>query len=168
MEFGLVNTEPVIRTNSGKWVDVFMPTMDMIDIDDIAHGLSLLCRWGGQCPRFYSVAEHSLACMQKTNGGLKNKLASLMHDASEAYLVDLPRPIKRNISEYKGLEDNLLKVIFDKYEIPFPLSEEVKKIDDEMLEYEWRNFMIRDTKEIMGYPPIQIKQHFLEAFKLLT
>jgi uncharacterized protein len=74
------------------------PRPDEIRLVDIAHALSKLCRYGGQCLSFYSVAEHSLLVASKAPDHLK--LVALMHDASEAYLLDIPRPIKRHLAGY--------------------------------------------------------------------
>ena len=87
--------EGVIRTYTGKYINVFDPDPEMIDIEDIAHSLSNTCRWGGHCRKFYSVAQHSVMVVDWLPvSDSKLRLAGLMHDATEAYLTDLSKPIK--------------------------------------------------------------------------
>jgi len=86
---------------------------DEIDSRDIAHALSMLCRFGGHTRRFYSVAEHCVLMSYAV--APEYALAALLHDAAEAYMVDLPRPIKRNLPTYGIYEDSLLDCIARKY-----------------------------------------------------
>lgn len=81
-----------IQTFTGKKVFPLAMTTDMVDIKDIAHALSLKCRFTGHCRTFYSVAEHSMRVAELVRPELK--LAALLHDAAEAYLPDFARPIK--------------------------------------------------------------------------
>ena len=87
------------------------PKTENIRVLDIAHALSNICRYGGHCTRFYSVAQHSVFCSKQLGTPLE-QMEFLMHDASEAYLIDLPRLIKRGMPMYREIEDNLLYVIF--------------------------------------------------------
>ena len=80
-----------MSTYTGKKFFPFDPRPEQICIEDIAHGLSMLCRFSGQCPYFYSVAEHSIYVVHCLPDNLQ--LEGLLHDASEAYLADLPRPV---------------------------------------------------------------------------
>src|SRR5690606_26745918 len=98
-----------IRTFTGQYINVFDPKPDLIRIEDIAHALSQMPRFGGHLPVFYSVAQHSLACAHKVSS--RNALAALLHDASEAYLMDIPKPIKNNLHNYKETEHALMEVI---------------------------------------------------------
>jgi len=93
---------------------------DEIHIEDIAHALSMLCRYGGHGYQFYSVAEHSVHIYRwllAQNYAPGVRLAGLLHDATEAYLVDLPRPVKRSLPEYKEAESRLWGVIADRFEL---------------------------------------------------
>jgi len=130
----------VIRTSSGKFINVFEPTPDMICIEDIAHSLAHQCRFGGHLPQFYSVAQHSIMCAMHVSSDA-DRFAALMHDASEAYLLDMPSPIKARLPEYKSIEDNLMRVIAEKFGFEYPLSEAVKQVDRSMLEYEYNGLM---------------------------
>lgn len=93
-----------ILTSTGKWFDILRPDPSLIDLHDIASALSKLCRFGGHCQQFYSVAEHSILAakmMRQRNGGNPALIRwALLHDASEAYVVDIPRPAKRQLTEY--------------------------------------------------------------------
>ncbi|MBN9301656.1 MULTISPECIES: hypothetical protein [Dysgonomonas] len=124
-----------IRTHSGLYMNVFAPTVDMICIEDIAHALSMLCRFGGHCSEFYSVAQHSLLCADLVPE--EYKLEALLHDAAEAYLVDLPSPIKHRMPDYQTIEDKLMKVIAKKFDLVYPFPEVIHKADKDMLKYEW-------------------------------
>jgi hypothetical protein len=75
--------ENCIRTNSGLYINVFEPTPDMISIEDIAHALSFMPRFGGHLDKFYSVAQHSVYCSFMVES-IEDKKAALLHDASEA------------------------------------------------------------------------------------
>ncbi len=119
---------------SGKYFSVFEPDINVIDINDIAIGLSNSCRFGCQIERYYSVAEHSVLASRLVSP--ENALCALLHDASEAYLHDLPRPIKERMPEYRALENSLMKVIAQRFEIPFPFPSEVKEVDDTLLNLE--------------------------------
>jgi len=124
-----------IRTYSGAFIDVFEPNIDYIHIEDIAHALSHLCRYGGHCDPFYSVAQHSIACSYLVSP--ENAMCALMHDATEAYLVDIPRPIKKQIEFYNKLESHLYNSISQRFDLPNPIPDEVHKADNDMLIYEW-------------------------------
>jgi uncharacterized protein len=152
-----------IRTYSGKYVNVFEPTEDMICIEDIAHALAHQCRFAGHTRSFLSVAEHSYYVMLITSK--ENKLQDLMHDASEAYLVDIPSPIKRRLSQYVELEDKLMHVIASKFGFTWPMSDEVKVNDKKSLEFEWENSVLSDCE---AADPKVAERLFLQCFKEIT
>jgi hypothetical protein len=158
-------TPNCIRTFTGIYVNVFEPTMEMIFIEDIAHALSNQCRFGGHLPQFYSVAQHSTAMSTKMHK--KHKLAALLHDASEAYLLDIPSPIKKGLSNYKEIEDRLMILIAEKFGFQYPLHEKVKEVDEYMLQWEWSSLML--TKDV--FPKINCwsskdaKRNFLISYK---
>src|SRR5262245_14828098 len=74
---------PTIMLYSGAWFDFLAPSESAFTIEDIAHGLSNICRYSGQCKRFYSVAEHSLLVSEVAEGF---EFAALLHDAAEAFI----------------------------------------------------------------------------------
>ena len=157
-----------IRTFSGKLVNILNTDPNSIVIEDIAHSLSFIPRFGGHLSRLYSVGQHSLSCSFLVDD--EYKLEALMHDATEAYMTDIPSPIKHNLPDYKEMENNLHRVICNKFGLPFPMSKEIKKIDKKMLEMEWKLLMIgREMMPIEGYAssPEEVKNLFLKTFKLL-
>lgn len=156
-------TPDCIRTVSGQYVNVFNPDPETILIEDIAHSLSMQCRFGAHLPEFYSVAQHSYSCSLITLGC---KLEALMHDASEAYLLDIPKPIKQRLLNYKEIEDGLMKVIADKFGFTYPLSDDTKQVDEIMLRHEWRNAML--NSEVVCYDFKTAKNKFLNRFYELT
>lgn len=132
------------------------PKIEDIDIVDIAHALSLLCRANGHFKHFYSVGLHSLNCAYEAiaRGYSKNVvLGCLLHDGSEAYLADITRPVKKHLQKYLEVEEVLQNKIFEKW-IP-TLSDEERKlvfeIDDAILYYE---FITLFGESIFDYVPI--------------
>lgn len=110
------------------------PRAEEICIEDVSHALAHICRFNGHTSSFYSVAEHS--CLVSDALPDELKLAGLLHDASEAYLCDVPRPIKRSpgfAEKYLRAEDLLMVVIAGKYEFDYPLHPLVKEIDNRIL-----------------------------------
>lgn len=131
---------PYIRTRYKKnfRFDEFNP--ENILIEDIAHALSHLCRYGGHSEPFYSVAQHSIAASYLVKP--ENALCALLHDATEAYMVDLPRPVKMKYPQYSIDENILYKVIAKKFNLPLEIPKEVKAADDDMIYiFEWNYFM---------------------------
>lgn len=112
----------IVTTTKGDWIQTFTerqfwpldPRPEHVVIEDIAHALSMTCRYGGHCKKFYSVAEHSVLVAQavRTMGGdTTEQFMALLHDAGEAYLCDLPRPVKPWIEGFKAMEDRIEDVI---------------------------------------------------------
>ena len=136
-----------ITSSTGKHFDPINPDKNLIDIVDIAHSLSLICRANGHFKHFYAVASHSIACSieaEKRGFDKKIQLACLLHDASEAYLSDVTRPIKAMLTKYLEVEDKLQNTIWEKYLGFIPNNEDRKKIfgvDDDMLSLEFFNLM---------------------------
>lgn len=160
----LFRKTPEIRTYSGKYVNVFDLKPEDIDIVDIAHSLSLTCRWRGICKHFYSVAEHSIYVSDKVPR--EHKLAALLHDASEAYLGDIPRPVKQMLPDYLKLEQKVEKVIAERFGYQYPYHVLVKEADDELLIFEWNNLILNN--KMVERTSSVIEDEFLEHFKQLT
>ena len=152
----------LLRTHSGKMIDVFNPDPDMICIEDIAHALSHICRFGGHTTDFYSVAQHSVMCASLVPHS--QQLEALMHDATEAYLLDIPSPIKRQLPGYEQAEDNLMRIIADKYKLEYPFVPILKIADKDALEYEYK-FHVLQSSPCTNMSPEMAKQVFLEKFK---
>lgn len=140
-------TENCIRTRNGLYVNVFDPKPEMFDIKDIAWALSMQPRFGGHLCSYYSVANHCNNACYLTDG---DKLEALMHDCSEAYLLDIPRPIKQNLSNYKEIEHNLFVVLSSVFGFQYPFSENTKRVDEKLLQMEWDSMMIK-LPEIPSY-----------------
>ena len=134
-----------ILTSTGKWFDILRPDPSLIDLRDIASALSKLCRFGGHCQQFYSVAEHSILAakmMRQRNGGNPALIRwALLHDASEAYVVDIPRPAKRQLTEYMKIEDAIQRAVADRFGLQWPIPQEVHEVDHDILSLELRAYM---------------------------
>lgn len=130
-------------TISGALVDLASPSTGVYDIYDIAHGLSQICRWHGQCKTHFSVAQHSVVLsgyapmvMSKFDPNLSDwdllqiARASLLHDASEAYTNDVPQSVKRLVPEFKKrVEDPLTDAIFAAFEVETHWLDAIKDFD---------------------------------------
>ena len=130
---------PIVHTASGRAVDLLHPDPASIDLEDIARGLSHVCRFAGQCRSFYSVAQHSVLCAQLVEPSLAS--SALLHDATEAYLGDVPRPVKRQCPEYQVIEDRLHLAIAARFGLPPDMPEPIQRADTQMLIAEWAVLM---------------------------
>jgi hypothetical protein len=166
-EYGLYNDEPMMLTFTEKWVNLSNPSAESIDIIDIAHHLSYICRWNGAVKKYLSVAEH--CCRGAEVAKAEHKFDVLMHDASEAYLGDVTSPLKRLLGKvYKDLEERFMKVISEKYGFKYPLIDHVKKVDVFLLEVEWNNHMLMVPKhDLTPWHPAVAEKKFLQLFKEL-
>ena len=135
----MINKNDWVVTNSGQKLFLTNPDPESILIEDIAHGLSQTCRWGGQCKTFYSVAQHCY--MISSIVPRSDALWGLLHDAAEAYMTDLPRPLKMILPGYQLIESGILKAIAEKYGLPESIPSTVKKADNVMLATEARLLM---------------------------
>ena len=148
---------------TGSWIQMFSgrmfwpmdPRPENIFIEDIAHALSLQCRFAGHTRVHYSVGEHSYRLARFCSR--ENMLWGLLHDAAETYLVDLPKPIKDNSilgEQYTAIENRLMQVICERFSLPFECPSEVKTLDKVMLQWEQR--------DLMAPPPKPWKDHGAE------
>lgn len=147
-----------ILTSTGKWFDVLKPDPTLIDLDDIAGALSKLCRFGGHCRQFYSVAEHSVLASELMRQDKRNDLMlirwALVHDASEAYVVDIPRPAKRQLPEYMRIEDEIQRAVAVRFNLPWPMPHDVHLVDNSLLSLELRAYMPVQPNHLL--PPIPL------------
>lgn len=121
-----------MQTYTGRQFWPIDPLAEEIDIADIAHALSMACRYAGHCLRFYSVAEHSVHVARSLPPELR--LWGLLHDASEAYLVDVPRPLKPSLPGYYELEQRVMDAIAEKFWLHTnTMPAEVKAADNRIL-----------------------------------
>ena len=169
-----MHTEACIQTYTGQYFDILNPKVRGVNIVDIAHALSQLCRFTGHTSKFYSVAQHSVTVSRHVPKGME--LDGLLHDASEAYMADISRPLKHapEMSRYRTAEKTLSRVI----ERRFGLSaepKEVKHVDRRMCATEMRDLMGSTPYDfglgvvpfdfiIRGQYPLEAEEEFLERF----
>ena len=156
-------TPDSIRTFTGQYVNVINPNPDTINIEDIAHSLANMPRFGGHLKHFYSVAEHSLLCMDYVADNLK--LQALLHDASEAYLMDMPKPIKNHLPDYQIIEYKIQSVINKKFGLPIDLDKSIKVVDKKIIEFEWQKLML-DEGKLGDRTREDVERDFLLAFRM--
>lgn len=160
------------------------PVKTDINIVDIAHALSLMTRANGHFKSFYSVAQHSINCYKEAKSrGFSSRiqLGCLLHDASESYISDLTRPVKKNLPQYFLIEDKLQRIIYDWFGIGDLSKDEmqqIKNIDDALLYYEFQEFMDIKINEIAPFKSTSfdfsqrdfasVEQEFIDAFNKLT
>lgn len=153
-----------MNTFTGKKFDPLNMTTEDVSLMDIAHALSLMCRGGGHLKHFYSVGQHSINCMKEAkarNYPERIQLACLLHDASEAYIADIIRPVKVHLPYYYKIEDEIMNCIFKKFGLSYLSEEEAatwKQIDDEILDHELKNLMVgerdRTVKQLSSVPDL--------------
>lgn len=167
-----------IQTFTNRKFHILRPTEDEVDILDIAHALSNLCRFTGHVVDFYSVAEHCYFASKIV--APEFAMEALLHDASEAYISDLNRPLKHYTEAgryYLEVEKNIEEVIARKFRIPHPMSPKVKDVDNMMLYAEkaqimppmewdtrWSETQEAATVQLRCYAPREIERIFLERF----
>jgi hypothetical protein len=171
------------RTHTGRHVHPLNPKTDEISIFDIARSLSQLCRFLGHTTAFYSVAQHSVLVSRLVPQ--EDALWGLLHDASEAYLADLPAPIKRDaqMTTYRIAEGRLMITICQRYNLPPEMPRSVMVADKALLATEFRDVTSMNDlnwiKDECGVPPIadlhiepwlpkQAETGFLDRFTELT
>lgn len=107
---------PVVATVSGRRIDLRDPQPEAFTLEDIAHGLGNVCRFSGQTRQFYSVAQHSIMVAELVPP--EARLAALLHDASEAYIQDVPAPLKALLPEYALIEHRIEAAIAVRFGLP--------------------------------------------------
>lgn len=122
-----------INTYSGRQFWPLAPRVVDVDIEDIAHALSLQCRFTGHVREFYSVAQH--CCLVAERVPKEDRLWALLHDAPEAYLIDLARPVKLapELKGYRDAEDRLMAIIAERFGLIGECPTSVKDADMRML-----------------------------------
>jgi len=172
---------PWIQTFTGKKFPLIRPDLDQIDIVDIAHALSFLCRFNGQCTRFYSVAEHSVHVSYEIQPEMAR--AGLLHDAAEAYLGDVPSPLKKHLTQFHAFEGAMEAAIGEKFGVDPSLfkSRELKRADVQLLVDErvvamvpppepWPETELKplDPGRVKCWAPEEAKRRFLARFEELA
>src|SRR5215211_56941 len=155
---------PYLQTVSGRWVNPFDPDPQQLDAGDIARALANQCRFGGHSRVFYSVAQHSVIVsrlVEERGGDVEDVFAALMHDATEAYLGDMPHPLKHRSplgAEFKAAEDHLEQAIRARFRIK-PDVPEIKRADRALLATERRAFSAETWHwpELEGVEPLALE-----------
>jgi 5'-deoxynucleotidase YfbR-like HD superfamily hydrolase len=155
---------PYLQTVSGRWVNPFDPDPEQLDAGDIARALANQCRFGGHSRVFYSVAQHSVIVselVEQRGGDAEDAFAALMHDASEAYLGDMPHPLKHRSplgAAFKAAEEQLEHALRDRFHIK-PDVREIKRADRALLATERRAFSAETWHwpELEGVEPLALE-----------
>ncbi|ACM39148.1 MULTISPECIES: hypothetical protein [Rhizobium/Agrobacterium group] len=166
-----------MQTYSGRKFWPCDPRPEEIHIEDIAHALSMACRYGGHCNHFYSVAEHCVLISHQVRS--EDALWGLLHDAAEAYISDIIRPVKPHLSNYKAFETNLMTAICLRFGLPLVTPESVRWADEAILGDELSQVMGKPPEpwglryrpigvEIHGWFPQRAEKEFLERFYQLA
>lgn len=182
-----INLEREKESKKHEWIQLYTgkkfyplnPQEEDIDIEDIAHSLSNMCRFTGHCKSFYSVAQHSVLVSYLC--GSENALYGLLHDASEAFCVDVPKPLKRleAFAGYRDVEKKIQEIICKKFNLPLQEPKEVKQADTRMLSTEARDLMAPHHPDwiqpcepypfiIVPLPPLEAKKLFLDRYRELN
>lgn len=162
------------NTITGEIIDIHNPKPEMFNIVDIASALSKICRFGGQCSSFYSVAQHCVMVAGMVADDYA--LEGLMHDASEAYLGDVIKPLKIILGDaYEKIEQRFSDVIAEAFGLKKEAENSIKHYDRIALELEF-DLLLLNRKEdwvhsakSMGLPteiltPEEAKSEFIKAY----
>ena len=175
------NGDAWLQTFRGGRIHPLDPTPDEIDIEDIAHALSMQCRFGGHVKRFYSVATHSVYVSMIV--APEHALQGLLHDGSEFALTDCPTPLKRTAAfdEYRAAEKRLQSMIYEKFGCSVIEHPSVKEADKIMLATEavqllgplLPEWQLPVGVQPLGWkleplPPHEAKRQFLSRFQELS
>lgn len=158
-----------IKVSAGHYVDLGNPDPSTIEVKSIAAALSKVCRFGGHCPQFYSVAEHCvhatvLACREGYVGDAL--VAVFLHDAAEAYIGDMVKPLKITMPQYGEVEQRIEAAIEVAFRVDFAKwMQVIKRFDRAMLKAEKVTMWPEDTEKWAGFSEIEDREialHFWE------
>lgn len=155
-----------VPARRGDWMQLYSgrrfwpldPKPDEIFIEDIAHALARLCRYNGHCLRFYSVAEHSVHVARHV--ARRHALWALLHDASEAYLADVPRPLKAHLPGYKDMEARVMAAVCARFGLDAAMPKEVHEADDRIIGDERGNLSVCEARWSVNPEPLGIALSF--------
>ena len=151
-----------ITTYSGLRFWPLEPDPEKVYVSDISHALSCQCRYGGHCDKFYSVAEHSVSVSRLC--APEDALWGLLHDASEAYLVDVPRPLKElpEFVAYRAAERRLQRIIAQRFGLPPEQPASVTTADDTLLWVEAHSLLGSIEEEFIRHEPIPLRMEIVK------
>ncbi len=147
-----MNKRTYVATYSGKKFYPFDPQVEDIDILDIASSLSKQCRYSGHTTKFYSVAEHSVLVSSQLDYDDILAKWGLLHDAGEAYITDVPKPIKSLFPRVQEAENKILQQVAVCFDLPWPIPKEVHRVDQRMIYDEAPALMKMSLKEMISFP----------------
>lgn len=159
----MIQVPELFQTFSGKLIDFRAVRPEDIDIRDIAHGLAHITRFGGQARNHITVAEHSLTVASLVPE--KYKFAALMHDSAEAYLGDIPKPLKNLLPDYTRIEKYLMQIIAARFNFPYPVPPVIKEADMQAIRQEWAENVLSSRAENMIPKDIAVRDEFLKKFE---
>jgi len=136
------------ETYTGKKFYPLDPKPEEIDIRDIAHALSLICKFGGHCPKFYSIAQHSIYLsteLRKLGYNSTMQLYGLLYNASETYVGSIPRSVKISLSGYLFTEKNIQNAIWRTFKLYIPTEK-----DHVIIKEVINNLLIHEREQLMG------------------
>lgn len=184
----MLKKESWLGTISGNKFFPFNPTPESVNLNDITVSLSYLARYNGHTKIFYSVGQHSINCAKILKSmGCSNRLVliGLLHDSAEAYIGDIPSPIKKYIDGIEEIEDNIFRCVLLHLGIDYPTVEEwdiVMEVDRSMLYFEgpqltentddWSSVFSKDVNLSIDYSYLdfsdrnfkEIQKEFLEMY----
>jgi hypothetical protein len=173
-----------METNSGRQFNYAHLDAGSICIEDVAAALSKMCRYNGHTRRFYSVAEHCVLMSRWVSGQADRTIddckVALLHDASEAYLSDVVRPVKNFLEDYKAMEASIDGFVMAHFEVQYPFPPWLKEIDTRILVDERAQAMNPSTNvwgvdgleplgvNVQFWSPDQAEQEFLREYRYVT
>lgn len=170
---------PDILTAAGRYFNFVEPEKNTFGIDEIAHALAHICRFTGHVREFYSVAQHSVLVSYEVAD--RYALAGLLHDAAEAFIGDVAKPLKDLLPDYQLIERHIERAVLARFGLPPELPHAVKQADLLLLVTEMRDLMPcvpgwavgcahikpRD-RVIKPWPPEKARLAFLTRYRELT
>lgn len=145
-----------MQTYTGQQFRPFQPDPSAINLEDIAHALSMICRFGGHVREFYSVAQHCL--LVSRNVPVEDAVHGLLHDATEAYVGDMVRPLKIGMPAYKAVEDGVWRAICQRFDIDPMIPESVHEAD--------RRILLNERGALLGSSPADWEPEVLEPLPI--
>lgn len=149
-------------TVSGKLINLFDPDPNMIDINDIAHGLSNTCRWNGHTGEFFSVAQHVVLGVEVCKR--ERRPQWVLHDSEETYFGDVIKPLKNMFPEIEKASITMRKLIYKQLGVEYIYDEEIERVDAYMLDWDYNTLIGKNFERGHCWSPEVAKDKFLEAF----